>query len=492
MKQTKDESRLQRVAILAELNTGTGVRETARKIGCSTRTVQKVKQIASDPNENIETDRREANGPEDHYTAETKAAIIEMRGNTGFGPRLMWAMIMRDPAKWGIIDPKQIPSVDSIHKWVSEAGLTRKMIGAKDKRGFPIDFENKPGVIAIDEHGPIHHRASNIFLVTCQDRFTKLAFGIPIQKKGSVGSWQHAYEIAKEKLLAGAAPTALWIDNGVGMALASGYTPQPVRHALNQGTRVVFNVPHQPWKNGRLENWHHRINEEYWSHIDQSKTTLSQALAGFLGHINFYNIDRPHGGILDADGKTITHADGKKYGPSPADYAPWYEPLTGEDFNPQSYPHLDPQHGIIDMIRIVHNNGLIELQDNETMKVSEIFGGQYLRIRFNLNPDAEQQVGSVIWQRGQKKEALVVATFNHGIDRKRSRRDPLVTFVVGVDFDETALAGAPIEMQRLNENQAAKKAARVGKRALKQQVSPDGFIYHNGNKIDAETGEIID
>lgn len=490
-KNTKEESKLQRIAIAAELTRGSSIRATAAKIGCSTRTVQKVQQTMRDPNEDVETDRRENNGREAHFTEETKAAILAMRTKTGFGPRLMWAMIMREPERWGIIDHKQIPSVDAISKWVADAGLTRKMIGAKDKRGFPIDFENAPGVIAIDEHGPIHYRASNIFLVTFADRFTKLSAGIPIQKKGSINSWTQAYYLAKEKMLDGKVPTALWVDNGVGMCFANGWTTQPVRHALMNGTRVVFNVPHQPWRNGRLENWHYRQQAEYWDLIDQKQTSLPDAIKGFLSWINFYNIDRAHGGIIDSDGTKISFLPGSKRPPAPADLAPWYEPLTGEDFEPKDYEHLDPQAGIVDMIRMVENNGKIQLQDGEVMKISEVFGGQYVRVRFHLKPGAEQQIGEVIWQRGQKKEALTVATFNHDVDRKRVRNRPLVTMVMGVDFDEEALEGAPIESQRLNEFQARKKAARIGKKTLRVEPAEDGYIFSNGQKIDKETGEII-
>jgi len=457
---TTDEARLQRIQIAALINDGTGSREIQRQLGCSFSTISKVKKMMDDPQRSVSDDQREENGRPNHYTAETKDAIFKMREETGFGARLIWAMIQRRPELYGL-SKDQIPSTHLIAEWFAEKGLTRKMVGAKDRRGFPIDFEDKPGVIAMDEWGPYHLRASRLFMVTAQDRFTRLAFGVPVWKKGSINTWIRTIDLASEHTLNGAAPTALWIDNGIGMSLASGHTSQPVRHALSLGTRVVFNAPHTPWKNGKLENWHWRQETEYWSRIDP-QISEKEAISGFLSYVNWYNVERPHGGLRDLDGtKVQNHA--------PADLASWFLPFTLDDIaqrGNETGERYDAQSGIIDMIRMVRNNGELDLQEGERMRVSEIFGGAWLRIRFHLDPKAPQQIGEVIWQRGQQKEALTIATFNHEIDRSRSRSAPLVHSVRDVDFSDSPEAeyimGKP--QTALDEHQFDRAAQRIGKR----------------------------
>lgn len=479
---TRDEARSNRIKIAAMLNAGNTYRQIYQETGADTHTIGKVKKMLDDPQRSPDDDRRDQNGRENHYTAETKQAILDMRNETGFGSRLIWALLKRQPEKYGITDPDQIPSTETIHKLLVEHGLTQKMVGAKDKRGFPIDFEDKPGVIALDEWGAVHVRGERIFLVTCQDRFTKLSFGVPVFKKGSAQTWIRAQQIARSHLLNGAAPTAIWIDNGIGMALASGSTPQPVRYALSQGTRVVYNAPHQPWRNGRLENWHWRQEIEYWSKLDPS-TGAKAAIQGFLDYVNWYNVERPHGGLHDFEGQKIVNK-------SPADLANWYLPIQLADVAQREAPEqrLEPQKGIIDMVRMVRNNGRIELQGSDELKVSEIFAGAWLRIRFFCDPAQPTQIGQVIWQRGQKKEPLIVGTFNHLIDRTRKRGQPLVTDMRDVDFSDLPDAEY-ITGSKIDEYQADRAASRIGKRA--KNTHTNRAASEAGRDIDPETGEIF-
>lgn len=477
-------ARQQRIAIAAKLNEGLSVRQVAAELGCSKTTVQKVKTRMDDPNQDPADDLREQNGKENYYTTETKDAILQMRNETGFGPRLMWSLLKRDPEKWGITDPKQIPGEDFIHKLLSEHGLTQRMVGAKDKRGFPIDFEDKPGVIALDEWGPWNVRGERMFLVTCQDRYTKLSFGVPVLKKGSADTWIKAQRLARKHILNDAAPHALWIDNGIGMAIANGFTPQPVRFALSQGTRVVFNAPHQPWKNGRLENWHWRQEVEYWRLLDGT-VTPKEAEAGFIRYCNFYNVDRPHGGLKDLTGERVRNT-------APADLSPWYLPLTMRDYA-QAEPEqrLEPQRGVIDMVRMVRNNGRIELHGQEEMRVSEIFAGAWLRVRMYSDPDAAQQIGEVIWQRGQQKQPLVVATFNHMLDRSRKKGQPFVTDVRPVDFsDHEEHEYITGRSRHVDEYALDRAAARIGKRS-KSKYTDETKEASSPYFIDPETGEKI-
>lgn len=469
---TKADSKALRLKIADCLNSGKGIRETARECECSTRTVQKVRDRMDDPETPPDFDRRTHNSPPDAFSEATKEAIYIMRQELNLGSRLLHSLLLRDPEKFGIYDRSQIPSTATIHKWLVEKRMTKKTVGKNDKRGFPIDFADQPGIVAFDEWGPRIVRGERVFLVTCQDRYTRLVFGLPMLRKGTMRTWMKAYDIASKNLLAGAFPDAIWIDNGIGMALAHGHTSQATRYMMKHGSRIAFNAPHAPWKNGRLENWHHRMEDEYWRHVDQKTSTIPEALHGLLGWINYYNMDRPQSGLRDKDGKRL-------WDKSPADLASWYLPLDIHDFQDdrREYEELEPQDGIIDMVRMVRNSGLIELQERDTLKVSPIFAGQYLRVRFHCRANEDFQQGEVIWQRGQKKLPLTVATFTHQIDRKRRKGIPLCSNVRNVDFD-TETEGFK-QATALDEFQFDKAAARIGKRTRTANRT-----------IDEETGEV--
>lgn len=457
----KTAAALQRIAIAALLNEGKGYMEISALTGASSTTIASVRKIMNDPNSSLERDGREGNGADIKYTAEAKAAIVAMREQTGLGATMLWELVKREPEKYGY-DVNNIPSAAMMHRWLSEENMTTRMIGSKDRRGFPIDFPDAPGIIAIDEYGPrLLAGNESIYLVSFADRYTRLTGAVPIFKKGSTDSFRLAMNIARSHLLDGAAPSAIWCDNGIGMALASGYTSQAVRHALSMGSRIVFNAPHHPWKNGRLENWHYRQEREFWRLLDP-KTRSKEAIEKFVGYLNWYNLDRPHQSL-----KRQNEA-GKIESNSPADLATWYKPIAIKDLvrGVERYAELEPQTGIIDMVRLVHNRGKMELQNGETMTVSPMFGGGYLRIRFHLQPGAEKQIGEVIWQRGQEKLPVTVATFNHFIDRKRSQSMPLVTDIHTENFDLDEMEFfAP---EKIDEAQYAKKAARIGKKKLKE------------------------
>jgi len=195
MKQDRSTAKAQRNQIAAMLNQGMGIREISRSLPCSTRTVQKVKARMEDPDTAPDFDMRDLNGRPEQFTTETRNAIYAMREQMNLGARLLHSLLLRDPEKYGIFDRNQIPTHSTIHKWLVEAHMTKKMVGKQDKRGFPIDFEDKPGVIALDEWGPWNIRGERMFLVTCQDRYTKLTFGVPVLKKGSGDNWILRYRI---------------------------------------------------------------------------------------------------------------------------------------------------------------------------------------------------------------------------------------------------------------------------------------------------------
>jgi transposase InsO family protein len=412
----KEEAAKLRLKIAAMLNEGASPTQIAAELGCSRKVVYTVKERLNDVETPLTTDRRESNARPEGYTEEEKSIIMKMREEYGFGPDLLASMIERDPTAYGLT--RRIPA-SKIYEWLRDEGATRRLVGSKDRTGFPIDFADSVGVIAMDEWGPTRIAGNPLYLVTIQDRFSRMALGVPIVRKSATRSFIHAQRLAMKHLLAGVYPDALWVDNGIRMSLGSGQTSQAVRFALSKGTRVVFNAPHQPWRNGRLENFHHRQEVEFWMRQPKGKSER-EVLEAYTNYVNFYNLGRPHGGI----GK-VPPAERGEYMPVEQGY--WI--MRGEE------ERLEAQRGIIDMVRQVEGGGRIVLQEGEEMRVSELFAGGYLRVRFELEPDSPSQVGKVIWQRGQKKEPVVIASFNHQVDRKRAKGTALVSNVRAEVFE---------------------------------------------------------
>jgi transposase InsO family protein len=437
----KEDAAKLRLSIAKMLNEGASPTQIANELGCSRKVVYTVKQRLNDVETPLTADRRESNARPEGYTQQEKEAVLRMREEYGFGPDLLSSLIEREPQRYGLT--RRIPA-SKIYEWLREEGATRRLVGSKDKMGFPIDFADEAGVIAMDEWGPTRIGGNPLYLVTLQDRFSRIAIGVPVVRKSATRSFIHAQRLAMKHILAGVYPTALWVDNGIGMSLGSGQTSQAVRFALSKGTRVVFNAPHQPWRNGRLENFHHRQEVEFWMRQEKGRKE-GEVLEAYRRYVNFYNLARPHGGI------------GRVPPASRGDYMPLEEMYW---VMRQEEERLEPQRGIIDMVRQVEAGGRIVLQEGEVMRVSELFAGGYLRVRFELEPEAESQVGKVIWQRGQKKEPVVVASFNHSIDRKRAKGTPLVSDVRAEVFEITEDMGGT----QVDEAREEKRRRKVGKK----------------------------
>lgn len=447
---TKEEARTLRMKVAALINSGMTQREIATATGASTGLVAKVKKMMEDPDRDVEYDAREENKKPEYFNDELKQTVIDARKEYGFGARLLWALIARNPEEFGI-KPEQVPSTATISRWLEENKLTRRPIGPKDRRYYPSDFTDEEGHLVMDGWGPYHAGSDRVYLVTCQDRFSRLTTAIAGRNDKTSDNWTHALYMAKKHLLMDATPRVLQVDNGIGMQLASGWTPQPVRHAMKMGTRVAFIPPGQPWRNGRLENRHHRMEVECMR--PAQPRNLSQAIRALCGYVNWYNTDRPHSSL--------------KY-KAPADIAE-YLPITIEEMaNVPYYEKLEPQKGVIDLVRLVMNDGYIELMSGDYTRISSVFGGAFVRLRFFCDPDIETQLGEIIWRGGKDKEPLVVATFNHTIDRNRRRGQPLITDLRMVDFsnrdDDEQPPYSTFEHWRLDEGQAENQRARIAKR----------------------------
>lgn len=471
----KNVSITNRHEIAALLNQKMSIRLIAETLKVSPMTVQRVKAILEDPSRTLDEDGRKANTRPEYFDEATMKIVLQIRAETALGARMLFAMINADPAAYGI-DPDYCPSVGTISKWLSEAGATGKTIGSKDNRGFPVEWnDNSPGVIAIDGTGPFHWGSDRVYATTVQDYSTRLALAIPTTNKmesANINTWTHAIHMAAAHLLPISPITHVFSDNGE-MGIANGHTKNSVRHVLKMGAIMVFNAPGKPWKSGRLENWHHQmkrsfVNIEYnkareLQNQGKRRHSTPDFIRNFIQWVNWYNMKKPHREIMPEGGKGVPIA--------PARANP-YVPIENNIMSIPRYEELAPQRGIVDVIRLTWNDGTIDLWGYDQLRIQPIFGGQFVRIRFECEPTATDQAGKVIWQRGRHKEPLVIATFNHKMDRTRTRTEPFIYNINFVDYqdDDAAPEDGLLETQRLDEWQVKRQTAKVLKRELKTGI----------------------
>lgn len=474
----KEISLANRHEIAALLNQGWSIRKICAKVGCGNTTVQRVKAILEDPSRTLDEDRRENNARPEYFDEETMKIVLALRAQTALGARMLFALINADPEAYGI-DPKYAPSVGTIAKWLSEAGATGKTIGAKDNRGFPIEWDDtSPGIIAIDGTGPVHWGSDRIYITTAQDYSSRLSIAVPTtarHESASVNTWTHIIHMAVHHLLPNAPLTHVFADNGE-MGIANGHTKNSVRHVLKMGAIMVFNAPGKPWKSGRLENWHHVMKRTFVNikynearqHQNQQKRRMSTPdwMREFIQWVNWYNMKKPHQAITSPD---------KKMPIAPA-RANEYLPVDNSIMSIPRYEELPPQKGIVDVIRLTWNDGAIDLWGYDQTRIQPLFGGQFVRLRFECDPNQTHQTGKVIWQRGREKEPLVIATFNHMMDRQRKRSEPFIYNMNYVDFSDDTVEAPPystLEKQRLNEWQVKRQNAKILKRSLDTGMEED-------------------
>lgn len=480
--QSKEKAANQRHTIAVLLTQNQSIREIAKAVGCSPATVQSVKNKMKDPDANLAHDGRELNKREAIIPQKVWNIITEMRIETQYGPRLIWAMLQRNHEKFGI-ELEEIPGESTILNYLRFKKLTQKLTGKADNRSWPIDFDEDLGVIAIDGHGPMRWGNDEIYAVTVQDRHSRLSMAFPSLGKvrGMTNDqWIHAIIRADEHIMQcnydeHGQPrhiNTLFADNGE-MGMANGHSKQPVRYAMKLGARVVLNAPGRPQKNGRLENWHHRLDVEFMEKMERQhheqvrqgersrRADTRRIMNGMITHCNDYNIHRPHSALPKMA--------------APADLYS-FVPYTPEDAQIQEYPELGPQEGIIDVIRLVWNNGKIDLWGEDEMHIQPLLGGQYVRIRFYCDPNSEEQLGKVIWQKSQHSMPVVVAMFSHTLDRHRTRNQPFITSMTFQDIDvsspESVLSPAAlavIERQKLNEPAVRKQYGKITKKKRRYQ-----------------------
>lgn len=465
-KNSKSVAAQQRHDIITMLNNGKSYSAIQKALGCSTRTIAKVKEAMLDPERDPELDRRENNRFSEidapQISEEAIKAILEIRNNYEFGARLIYGMLVRTPEKFGLV-AAQIPSPASIGNILAAEGLTKRPIGTKDRRFYPYEVAEEHGdVLLMDGKGP-DWWSSNVrsYTTTVKDMYSRCFGGVmsvTTRADQTSSAWIQAYYMAMENFYGGSAPNVLQTDNGIGLAIAQGTLPQPARHALRAGSRLVYIPKSQPWRNGRLENNHFRMDREFinvFKHEHAGKRIMaSEIYREFASWLNFYNMERPQ---TSKKNKTPYERSGGIYQPV----------NMGQIINHNTeYETVPPQEGIMDIVRLVEAGGFIDLWAGDHAKIQDLFAGQYVRLRFFLDPKKPQgeQHGEIIWRSSGSQEPIVIATMNHRVDQKRTGE--AITAIKYHDFDQRAVSSASV---RIDQNQVTAQIERVGKRARKQQ-----------------------
>lgn len=440
---TKDEAALLRAAIAAALAGGAAPTAIARDLGCARATVYKVQaRIAAGATPVF--DGRAAGAGLCLWPDELREAVLALRRrNPSWGARILHAHLTRGGL--GGVPPSAIPSPSTIGRWLTAEGLARKPIGPADTRVFPDARVTDPGEIALDGWGPWHIRSTNLYLCTAQDRFTRLALAVPAlggpvsqaQRGLTAAHWQHTLALACERLLPAHPLRRVRLDNGVGLAPIFRVLGPTTRLALARGATVVFTPPGQPWRNGRLERFHWTMETEYFR--DQRPTSIAAAVDGLVEWLNFYNQDRPHSRL------------GYQ---APAERAA-YAPLDRGALELRTWT-VERTAGVVECLRLVLNDGAVELWQGEWLAVSPLLAGQYVRVTFEVPGPGP---GHVTYRMKGPRE-VVVATFEHCLDAEGARGfDSLVWNTRLFEFDGSIPAN-----QGLDEERLANQRARVSKR----------------------------
>ncbi len=407
---------------------GYTVSQIAQELEISRPTVYKVIRLLDNPETCLHDGRTRNQGKPSTFDDAVRETIKMIRAkHPAWGP-----VFIQDYIRRRNLLP-QVPSIRYIAQIINELGLARKPVGPKDMRTYPTEQVSMPGTITLDLWGPWHLRATKIYLVTCQDRWTRLAVAIPSYsvKYGETtrGVNENLWSTAIMAHYMYHCPTGtllrIYTDNGVGMVPAYGHLPVPVKLALCMGAKVTYIPPAQPWCNGRLERFHWTLAREFWH--TQRPTTIEAAERGLVDYLNWYNHERIHSSLAyHAPASTVDVA----LELLPYEY--WKEAAAAVP-DVKAIPPSEIS-GTIECIRFVDNHGVAKLWQGQSLQLPPVLAGQYVRIEFWIDRLDKPGVGRAIW-RG--REELVVAEFTHKLGVGHGKRDTLIGDVRFRDFMPT-------------------------------------------------------
>jgi len=400
---------------------GKTVSQISRELNVSRPTVYKVIRLLDDPECTIYDGRANNRGRPPEHDERVVDLIKMLRAqHPEWGPVFIrhWLQEHNEPA----------PSIREIARIINELGLAKKKVGPRSTRKYPDEKVFTHGTITLDLWGPWHIRATRLYLITVQDRWTRASLAIPthflkFSKEASPGVNENLWSKAIAAHFKYHCPDAqlkrVYTDNGVGMVPVFGHLPHPVKLSLLLGARVCYIPPGEPWRNGRLERFHWTMQREYWSQA--LPKTVEAAEQGLVDYLNWYNHKRIHSSLGYA---------------APAQmYETPIVPLPPRYWEDVEYPRqIEAVSGTIECMRFVQNEGIVELWQRDTLRLPPVLAGQYVRVEFDVDTASDApQVGRVIW-RG--KEDLVVAEFSHLLGVGKGKSGSLILDCLWREFSE--------------------------------------------------------
>lgn len=424
------------------------ISEIAKRLNTSRKFVYTTLQRFHNDTENPYHDKRRGNASKPLYEG-LAGIVMQVRSeHPDWGPVMIAHYLEKHKDEYGLT---QVPHPQTIAVYIRELGIARKPVGPKDKRLYPDPDArpNAPGTLTLDLWGPWRLRATKLYLVTVQDRFTRasaavpatsLEFGQELAPGVSVNTWIHAIQVGIKYLLPeGVAPRALYVDNGVGLAPVFGVIPRSLRYALAVFPKVVFIPPAQPWRNGRLERFHWTMEREYFARERPNRP--AEALTGLVEWLNWYNTERPHTALGFKAPSSLLAAG--------------LPPLTVDALTRFCPPPDDLNViGFVEAVRMVEDGGkLVFWQESDPVFLPEVLAGQYVRVQLFWDG-----TGRVLWNRKKGDEPIVVADFEHGLGKKAI---PLVRSLVPREF------GYSVPNQRIDQYAYENAKRRRGKQGTK-------------------------
>ncbi len=455
-----------RLDIAQRLNAGQSPTTIARELSCSRTTVYEVRANIADG-----TDKRTGNPGRPSIYKEIEDKVRAARElNPVSGPMMLHHLMNRNPDKYGV-PTGLVPSPGTIALLIRRWGLAHKPIGPHDQRIFPDQHPIEPGTFTIDTWGPWQVRAERLYLATIQDRYTRLSAAIPAWKMQypkpgedngvgvSSATWAQAINLAHTQLGTDGMKF-LYSDNGVGIVpTRSGRLPLAARTVLSINARLIFIPPAQPWRNGRLENWHWRLESEYFR--EERPETMPAALDGLTNWINYYNNDRPHSSL------------GYR---SPGEFADFKPQLASRYWTEQAAePQPEPVAGVVEAIRLVYNSGAVDCWGH-VLQLTPVLAGQFVRLVFFVTGEKDAP-GYVLYSL-HKGLYSTVATFKHNLDAAEGSHR-LFNSVEMVDF-----ADEPPTNQLLDMEQVENQMSRIMRRKVGPRDRLEGTLPEAGSNRD--------
>jgi putative transposase len=261
----------------------------------------------------------------------------------------------------------QVPPVRTIHAWLKQAGLIRERKaapkGERPARDYPAPNSQEPNdVHELDLKGPFYLSGSpqKYYLVVLRDvRSKRVALAVirTMQMETIidflVSSWN--------KL---GLPKVLQMDNGLEFRGSNRYPRSPgklARVCMELGVKPLFIPPHEPWRNGVIEN-------------------LNGLLDRLLLHHETFQ-DFEHLQACAAEIETTintTHRLPALQGQTPSEFAQ----STPLRFPPPAYDwrkrNLQLVKGKVSFIRLVRKSGRITLCANDKFEIGSEHQWQYV------------------------------------------------------------------------------------------------------------------